>query len=160
MPRAAASGFVKIRQYCRKAWNTTPVYHESRFCSFYDAAVLIGFINLSEEENEVFFGIGAAPEVHSRDRGQERAHIACRLSGALFPGEPQYLAVQTQSSRDPSERERHSLAPPRAPIGTQQFRRIKLHAGTLRHENSQMLVHEVFVHHFRLPRRSEEMAHF
>ena len=30
---------------------------------------------------------------------------------------------------------------------------LKLHAGTLHHENAQMQVHEVFVHHFRLPRR-------
>ena len=37
---------------------------------------------------------------------------------------------------------------------------IKLHAGSLHHENAQMTVHEVFVHHFRLPRRGEEMAHF
>ena len=28
------------------------------------------------------------------------------------------------------------------------------------HENAQMPMHEVFVHHFRLPRRGEEMAHF
>ena len=40
------------------------------------------------------------------------------------------------------------------------FADIKLHAGTLHHENAQMPVHEVFVHHFRLPRRGEEMAHF
>ena len=37
---------------------------------------------------------------------------------------------------------------------------IKLHAGSLHHENAQMTVHEVFVHPFRLPRRGEEMAHF
>jgi len=30
---------------------------------------------------------------------------------------------------------------------------------TARHENGQSHAHEVFVHHFRLPRRGEEMAH-
>ena len=41
-----------------------------------------------------------------------------------------------------------------------QFLSKKIHAYALRHENTQMPVHEVFVHHFRLPRRGEEMAHF
>ena len=36
----------------------------------------------------------------------------------------------------------------------------KLHAGMLHHGSAKMPVHEVFVHHFRLPRRGEEMAHF
>ena len=35
----------------------------------------------------------------------------------------------------------------------------KLHARALHHENTQKLVHEVFVHHFRLLRRGEEMMH-
>jgi hypothetical protein len=30
----------------------------------------------------------------------------------------------------------------------------------LHHEKAQMPVHEVSAHHFRLPRRGEEMAHF
>ena len=33
----------------------------------------------------------------------------------------------------------------------------KLHARTLHHEYVQMPVYEIFVHHFRLPRRGEEM---
>ena len=36
----------------------------------------------------------------------------------------------------------------------------KLHAGMLHRGSAKMPVHEVFVHHFRLPRRGEEMAHF
>jgi len=36
---------------------------------------------------------------------------------------------------------------------------MKLHAQTAHHENGQSHAHEVFVHHFRLPRRGEEMAH-
>ena len=36
---------------------------------------------------------------------------------------------------------------------------IKLHAQTAHRENGQSHAHEVFVHHFRLPRRGEEMAH-
>jgi hypothetical protein len=36
----------------------------------------------------------------------------------------------------------------------------KLHAGMLHHGSAKMPVHEAFVHHFRLPRRGEEMAHF
>ena len=35
---------------------------------------------------------------------------------------------------------------------------IKLHAQTAHHENGQSHAHEVFAHHFRLPRKGEEMA--
>ena len=35
---------------------------KNHFYSFYDGTDLVGFINLYEEETEVFFGIGAAPE--------------------------------------------------------------------------------------------------
>ena len=34
---------------------------KNHFYSFYDGTDLVGFINLYEEETEVFFGIGAAP---------------------------------------------------------------------------------------------------
>ena len=39
------------------------------------------------------------------------------------------------------------------------FTCMKLHAQTAHHENGQSHAREVFVHHFRLPRRGEEMAH-
>ena len=39
---------------------------KNHFYSFYDGTDLVGFINLYEEPAEVFFGIGAAPELRSR----------------------------------------------------------------------------------------------
>ena len=53
---------------------------KNHFYSFYDGTDLIGFINLYEEETEVFFGIGAAPEHCGKGYGQQMTRIACSIS--------------------------------------------------------------------------------
>lgn len=49
---------------------------------FFDGAVLVGFINLYEEETEVFFGIGADPDRCGYDRIM--TGTACEVSRLLF----------------------------------------------------------------------------
>lgn len=67
--------------------------------SFYDGDRLVGFINLIEEETEVFFGIGVDPALCGRGFGQEICTRACELSHRLYPGEPVYLEVRTWNKR-------------------------------------------------------------
>lgn len=72
---------------------------KNHFYSFYDGTDLIGFINLYEEETEVFFGIGAAPEHCGKGYGQQMTRIACSICRSLFPGKPMYLEVRTWNHR-------------------------------------------------------------
>ena len=63
----------------------------NHFYSFYAGEELVGFINLYEEETEVFFGIGVAPAHCGKGYGRQMTEIACTLSRRLFPGKPLYL---------------------------------------------------------------------
>ncbi|MFQ9394079.1 MAG: GNAT family N-acetyltransferase [Lachnospiraceae bacterium] len=72
---------------------------QNNFYSFYDGTSLVGFVNLSEEENEVFFGIGVNPDCCNHGYGQQMTRIACELSQTLFPGKPLYLEVRTWNTR-------------------------------------------------------------
>lgn len=73
-----------------------PVNH---FYSFYDNAALVGFINLSDEGSEVFFGIGASPDYCNKRYGQQMTQTAWEISQQLFPGKPVYLEVRTWNKR-------------------------------------------------------------
>ena len=52
----------------------------NHFYSFYAGEELVGFINLYEEETEVFFGIGVAPAHCGKGYGRQMTEIACTLS--------------------------------------------------------------------------------
>ena len=67
--------------------------------AFRDGEKLIGYINLYEEENEVFFGIGAAPDRCGRGYGQKMAAAAPVIAKALFGAKPLYLEVRTWNER-------------------------------------------------------------
>ena len=71
----------------------------NHFYSFYDDTALIGFINLSEEETEVFFGIGVNPAHCGKGYGQQITRMAFDISQELFPGKPLYLEVRTWNTR-------------------------------------------------------------
>lgn len=71
----------------------------NHFYSFYAGEELVGFINLYEEETEVFFGIGVAPAHCGKGYGRQMTEIACMLSRRLFPGKPLYLEVRTWNTR-------------------------------------------------------------
>ena len=72
---------------------------KNNFYSFYDEDKLIGFINLYDEETEVFFGIGVNPEYCSQGYGQQMTKIAHLISNELFPHKPMYLEVRTWNIR-------------------------------------------------------------
>ena len=72
---------------------------QNHFYSFYDEKKLIGFINLYEEETEVFFGIGVKPEECGKGYGSQMTETACKISRGLFPGKPLYLEVRTWNQR-------------------------------------------------------------
>ncbi|MFU2423952.1 MAG: GNAT family N-acetyltransferase [Bacteroides sp.] len=44
---------------------------KNNFFSFYENENLIGFINLYEEDTEIFFGIGVNPEFCNKGYGQQ-----------------------------------------------------------------------------------------
>ena len=71
----------------------------NNFYSFYDGTKLIGYINLIEEESEVFFGIGVNPAYCDQGYGQKISKTACGLSRQLYPGKPVYLEVRTWNMR-------------------------------------------------------------
>ncbi len=60
---------------------------------------MVGFINLYEEETEVFFGIGVNPDFCNKGYGQQMVKTACRISEQLFQGKPLYLEVRTWNTR-------------------------------------------------------------
>ena len=72
---------------------------QNRLYAFHDGTKLVGFINLFEEEKEVFFGIGVSPEECGRGYGQQMTQKACEISQRLFPGKPMYLEVRTWNTR-------------------------------------------------------------
>lgn len=71
----------------------------NHFYSFYDNGALVGFINLSDEGSEVFFGIGANPDYCNKGYGQQMTQTAWEISRQLFPGKPVYLEVRTWNKR-------------------------------------------------------------
>lgn len=67
--------------------------------SFCDGEKLIGYINLMEEESEVFFGIGVDPAFCNQGYGQKMACAACEIARELFGNKPLYLQVRTWNKR-------------------------------------------------------------
>ena len=72
---------------------------KNNFYSFLEDGALVGFINLYEEQTEVFFGIGVRPDACGGGYGQQMTRAACDLSHSLFPGKPLYLEVRTWNRR-------------------------------------------------------------
>lgn len=83
----------------QKAQGSALANPRNHFYSFYESTVLVGFINLYEEENEVFFGIGISPVYCGQGFGPQMVGIACGISQSLFPGKPLYLEVRTWNTR-------------------------------------------------------------
>ena len=72
---------------------------KNNFYSYTDGKELIGYINLIEEDTEVFFGIGVNPAFCNKGYGQIISKQACELSHQLYPGKPIYLEVRTWNIR-------------------------------------------------------------
>ena len=67
--------------------------------AFYDGEELIGFCNLFDDGEKVFFGIGVHPRHCGKGCGKAMIEIMCGISQALFPGKPLYLEVRTWNER-------------------------------------------------------------
>lgn len=72
---------------------------EKNYRGFWDGSRLVGFINLLEEEKEVFVGIGVDPELCGRHYGQRILLQAYEISKKRYPGKPLYLEVRTWNKR-------------------------------------------------------------
>ena len=64
----------------------------NNFYSFYDGETLVGFVNLSDEGSEVFFGIGAHPD-HCGQGYCTRAVRCYEKAGFRVVGEPVKLVT-------------------------------------------------------------------
>ena len=71
----------------------------ANFHGFSERETLVGFVNLLEEEKEVFVGIGVNPALCGRGYGQQILHQAWELCQSLYPGKPLYLEVRTWNAR-------------------------------------------------------------
>ena len=60
----------------------------NHFYSFYDETALVGFINLYEEETEIFFGIGVNPDCCGCG-----AFGSCSLPDCSVPGLPGWMST-------------------------------------------------------------------
>ena len=67
--------------------------------SFRDGEKLVGYINLYDDGDEVFFGIGCAPDCCGQGYGQRMAMTAPEIAKALFGSKPLYLEVRTWNKR-------------------------------------------------------------
>lgn len=83
---------MKEKQFC---FANPKMYVES----FADKGQLIGFCNLYDDGDEVFFGIGVNPNVCGKGYGTEMAKTMYGISKELFPGKPLYLEVMTWNKR-------------------------------------------------------------
>lgn len=72
---------------------------ERNFYAFYDGDVLVGFVNILEEEKEVFIGIGVNPSHCGKRYGQHILKEAYAISKRLYPSKPLYLEVRTWNKR-------------------------------------------------------------
>lgn len=83
-------------QVSKKRGFANPV---NRLYSYYDGETLVGYVNLVEEEKEIFFGIGVNPALCGRGYGQKITEMALELSNRLYPGKTIYLEVRAWNIR-------------------------------------------------------------
>ena len=69
------------------------------YYSFYDQDIYVGFVNILEEDKEVFIGIGVNPNCCSKGYGQQMLEIAYAISKQFYPTKPLYLEVRDWNKR-------------------------------------------------------------
>ena len=72
---------------------------QNNYYGFWDESVLVGFVNILEEEKEVFIGIGVNPDLCGKYYGQRILLKAYEISKKLYPNKPLYLEVRTWNTR-------------------------------------------------------------
>ena len=78
------SGCEEMQRY------TEPFLHDGR---------RIGFCNLFDDGDEIFFGIGVNPHLCGKGCGQEMIERMYAVSNKRFPGRPLSLEVRTWNER-------------------------------------------------------------
>ena len=71
----------------------------ANFHGFSEGETLVGFVNLREEETEVFVGIGVNPVLCGKGYGQEILRQIRGMSQSFHPGKRMYLQVRTWNRR-------------------------------------------------------------
>lgn len=72
---------------------------EGNFYGFLEGETLVGFVNILEEETEVFIGIGVAPDFCGKGYGCRILEAAYRISKKCYSGKPLYLEVRSWNQR-------------------------------------------------------------
>lgn len=72
---------------------------EKNYYGFYEEERLVGFVNILEEKEEVFIGIGVNPELCGKHYGQKMLLKAYEISKKRYPDKPLYLEVRTWNKR-------------------------------------------------------------
>ena len=72
---------------------------EQNYRGFFDGGKLVGFVNILEEEREVFIGIGVAPKLCGRGYGCQMLLDTYRISKEQYPEKPLYLEVRSWNTR-------------------------------------------------------------
>ena len=69
------------------------------YYGFWDESILVGFVNILEEKEEIFIGIGVNPDLCNKHYGQRILLITYEISKKLYPNKPLYLEVRTWNIR-------------------------------------------------------------
>ena len=72
---------------------------EKNYFAFLDGDVLAGFVNILEEQTEVFIGIGVNPNLCGKHYGRNILQTAYEISKQRYPDKPLYLEVRTWNTR-------------------------------------------------------------
>lgn len=72
---------------------------EKNYYGFWDESILVGFVNILEEKEEVFIGIGVNPDLCNKHYGQRMLLITYEISKKLYPDKPLYMEVRTWNIR-------------------------------------------------------------
>ena len=72
---------------------------KKNYYGFWDKSILVGFVNILEEKEEVFIGIGVNPDLCNKHYGQRMLLITYEISKKLYPDKPLYLEVRTWNIR-------------------------------------------------------------
>lgn len=72
---------------------------EKNYHVFLEGDTIVGFVNIVEKAQEIFIGIGVAPQLCGMGYGREILLEAYRISKEKYPEKPLYLEVRTWNQR-------------------------------------------------------------
>ena len=72
---------------------------ERQYYGFWDNDVLVGYVKITEGENDVSVGIGVCPELCGKHYGRQIMLAVYDISKKLYPAKPLSLEVRTWNKR-------------------------------------------------------------